>query len=204
MIRKKHTTSFLFVLIVSCCVFFLSSNLTAISNQATVPLNITVQGKLIITDAENDTNAGDNPTLNVNLKLVPDLVNSTVSGSSSIRIRTNLNSWKLTAQRSNLSGSEVNIDPQDVSLSFTTQVGSKGNPNAAKLLSPFNKITDLSQISTNNPTDILAGQSKTSLDRDPKNKDNWFQLTSNYSVSPDFFYEIGEWNTSVSYSLVSP
>lgn len=201
---KKHTTSFLFVLIVSCSVFFLSSNLTASSNQATVPLNITVQGKLIITDAENDTNAGDNPTLNVNLKLVPDLVNSTVSGSSSIRIRTNLNSWKLTAQRSNLSSSEVNIDPQDVSLSFTTQTGSKGNPNAAKLLSPFNKITDLSQISTNNPTDILAGYSKTSLERDPKNKDNWFQLTSNYSVSPDFFYEIGEWGTSVSYSLVSP
>ena len=202
---KKHTTRFLFLLLISCCVFFISSNLTAISNQATVPINITVAGKLIITDAENDNKSGSDPTLNVNLKLVPDLNNATVSGSSSIRIRTNLNSWKLTAQRSNLPDSAVNIDPKDISLRFTTEAGSKANPNAGKLLSPFNNQTaNLSHISTNGPIDLLVGLSKTSLERDPENKNNWFQLTSNYSVSPDFFYEIGEWNTTVSYSLVSP
>ncbi len=202
---KKHTTKFLFLLILFfCCVFFVSSTLIARSNQATVPLNITVSGKLIITDSENDNKSGTNPTINVNLKLSPDLNNSTVSGSSSIRIRTNLNSWKLTAQRSNLSDSPVNIDPKDISLSFTTQAGSKANPNAGKLLSPFNQVTNLSQISSNNPTDVLIGVSKTSLDRDPENRNNWFQLTSNYSVLPDFFYEIGEWNTTVSYNLVSP
>ena len=204
MTRQKNTTSFFFLLIVSCCVFFVSSNLAARSNQATVPINITVQGKLIITDSENDNNSGANPTLNVNLKLSPDLNSSTVSGSSSIRIRTNLNSWKLTAQRSNSSTPTANIDPKDISLNFITQAGSKGNPNAGKLLSPFNQISNLSQISTNGPTDVLVGVSKTSLDRDPENRNNWFQLTSNYSVSPDFFYEIGEWNTTVSYSLVSP
>jgi len=204
MTLQKNTTSFFFLLIVSCCVFFVSSNLTARANQATVPINITVQGKLIITDTENDNNSGANPTLNVNLKLSPDLNNSTVSGSSSIRIRTNLNSWKLTAQRSNLSNPTSNIDPKDISLNFITQAGSKGNPNAGKLLSSFNQISNLSQISTNSPTDVLVGVSKTSLDRDPENRNNWFQLTSNYSVSPDFFYEIGEWNTVVSYSLVSP
>ena len=204
MTLKKNTTRFLFLLIISCCVFFLSGNLTARSNQATVPINITVEGKLIITDAQNDNKSGTDPTLNVNLKLVPDLNSSVVSGSSSIRIRTNLNSWKLTAQRSNLPDSTVNIDPKDISLSFTTQAGSKGNPNAGKLLSPFNQISDLSQISLNNPIDILTGVSKTSIDRDPENKNNWFQVTSNYSVEPDFFYEIGEWNTTVSYSLVSP
>ena len=201
---KKDTISFSFALIFACCVFFISGNLTAHSNQATVPINITVQGKLIITDAQNDNNSGADPTLNVNLKLTPDLTNSVVSGSSSIRIRTNLNSWKLTAQRSNLSDTLVNIDPKDISLKFFTQAGSKGNPNAGKLLSPFNQTSNLSQISTNGPIDVLAGVSKTSLDRDPENKNNWFQLTSNYSVSPDFFYEIGEWNTTVSYSLVSP
>ncbi len=204
MTLKKNTTSFFFVLIFACCVFFISSNLIARSNQATVPINITVQGKLIITDSENDNKSGSDPTLNVNLKLIPDLNNSVVSGSSSIRIRTNLNSWKLTAQRSNLPDSLDNIDPKDISLSFTTQTGSKANPNAGKLLSPFNQISNLSQISANSPTDILAGLSKTSLEKDPQNSDNWFQLTSNYSVSPDFFYEIGEWNTTVSYSLVSP
>ncbi len=204
MTTQKNTTSFFLVLIVSCCVFFISGDLTASSNQATVPINITVAGKLIITDAENDNNSSANPTLNVNLKLVPDLSNSTVSGSSSVRIRTNLNSWKLTAQRSNLADPLVNIDPRDIALNFTTQAGSKANPNAGKLLSPFNKAADLSYISTNSPTDVLIGVSKTSLDKDPENRNNWFQLTSNYSVSPDFFYEIGEWNTTVSYSLVSP
>ena len=205
MTLKKNTTRFFFLLIVSFCVFFVSGNLTASSNQATVPINITVEGKLIITDAENDNKSGSNPTLNVNLKLIPDLNNSVVSGSSSIRIRTNLNSWKLTAQRSNLSDSAVNMDPKDISLSFTTQAGSKANPNAGKLLSPFNnQAADLSRISTNGPTDVLIGVSKTSLDRDPENRNNWFQLTSNYSVSPDFFYEIGDWNTTISYSLVSP
>ena len=201
---QKNTTSFFFLLIASCCVFFVSGNLTAESNQATVPLNITVAGKLIITDSENDNKSGTNPTLNVNLKLVPDLNSSVVSGSSSIRIRTNLSSWKLTAQRSDLSNPTANINPEDISLNFTTQAGSKGNPDAGKLLSPFNKVSNLSQISSNGPTDVLIGVSKTSLDRDPENKNNWFQLTSNYSVSPDFFYEIGEWNTVVSYSLVSP
>lgn len=192
------------MLIISCCVFFVSGNLTARSNQATVPLNITVSGKLIITDSENDNKSRANPTINVNLKLTPDLNNSAVYGSSSIRIRTNLNSWKLTAQRSNVSDSPVNIDPEDISLSFTTQTGSKANPNAGKLLSPFNQTANLSQVSTNGPTDVLIGLSKTSLDRDPENKNNWFQLTSNYSVSPDFFHEIGEWSTIVGYSLVSP
>lgn len=192
------------MLIVSCCVFFVSGNLIARSNQATVPLNITVSGKLIITDSENDNKSGTNPTVNVNLKLTPDLNNSVVYGSSSIRIRTNLNSWKLTAQRSNVSDSPVNIDPKDISLSFTTQTGPKANPNAGKLLSPFNQTANLSQISTNGPTDVLIGLSKTSLDRDPENKNNWFQLTSNYSISPDFFHETGEWSTIVGYSLVSP
>ena len=204
MTLQKNTTSFFFLLIVSCCVFFVSSNLAARSNQATVPINITVQGKLIITDSENDNKSGSDPTINVNLRLTPDLNSSVVSGSSSIRIRTNLNSWKLTAQRSNSSTPTANLDPKDISLGFTTQAGSKGNPNAGKLLSPFNQTSNLSQISTNSPTDVLVGVSKTSLDRDPENKNNWFQLTSNYSVSPDFFYEIGEWNTTVSYSLVSP
>ena len=204
MTLKNTTTRFFTIILVFACCIFLSSFLTAKSNQATVPINITVAGKLIITDAGNDNKSGSSPTLNVNLKLVPDLNSSVVSGSSSIRIRTNLNSWKLTAQRSNLSDSTVNIDPKDISLNFITQAGSKANPNAAKLLSPFNQNSNLSQISTSSPTDILVGLGKTSLERDPQNTSNWFQLTSNYSISPDFFYEIGEWNTTVSYSLVSP
>ena len=186
------------------CLLFQSVTLKVESNQAIVPINVTVLGKLIITDAENDTKSGENPTLNVNLKLTPDLNNAVVSGSSSIRIRTNLNSWKLTAQRHEQNGSLTNLAPKDISLAFAISTGSKANQSSGKLISPFDATTDLSKISSNSETDILHGLSKTSLERDPKNADNWFQLTSNYSISPDFYYETGDWSTTVTYNLVSP
>lgn len=201
---KRNTTKIVISLAVVCFLFFSSSNITAISNQAVVPLNITVQGKLVITDATSDNDSGLNPTLNLYLRLTPDLNNSIVSHSSSIRIRTNLNNWRLTAQRNNFINSTLNIDEKDISLSFTTNAGSKANPNAGKLIPPFDVETNLSQISSNNPTEILNGISKTSTDKDPTNKNNWFQLTSTYSILPDFFYGYGEFNTIVSYSLVSP
>ncbi len=194
----------IFALIFISCCFFCSSNLTAVSNQAVVPLNITVLGKLVITDANNDNKSGLNPNLNIFLKVMPDINSSIVSGSSAIRIRTNLNTWKLTAQRSDANNRQINIDPKDIVLNFSTQAGASANPYSGKLLSPFDRPTDLGQISTNAPTDLLIGNRKTSLQRDPDNKNNWFQITSNYSISPDFLYEPGEWNTTVSYSLVSP
>ena len=199
MILKRTTIPI--ILVVIC--FFSSTNLKVKSSQATVPINITVEGKLIITDGQNDNKSGVDPTLNVILKLIPDLNNSIVNGSSKIRIRTNLNNWKLTAQRNNTESTN-NIDPEDISLSFTTQAGSTANSNAAKLISPFDITTNLSQISTTTSSDILIGNSRTSIQKDPENKNNWFQLTSNYSISPDFFYEVGDWNTIVSYNLVSP
>ena len=199
----KNTIRLLLILFI-CFSLIGLSNFKARSSQAIVPLNITVQGKLVITDANNDNRTGYDPTLNVRLHLIPDLYAPLATGSSSIRIRTNLSNWKLTAQRSNVNSSTANIDPGDISLSFTTQAGTKANPNAGKLLPPFDTQTNLSRIATASPTDILKGNSKTSIDKDPENKNNWFQLTSNYSISPDFFFETGEWNTVVSYNLVSP
>ncbi|MBI3591032.1 MAG: hypothetical protein HY094_06630 [Candidatus Melainabacteria bacterium] len=201
----KTTTRFLVILLLFISFLFGTFNLRAKSSQATIPINITVSGKLIITDAENDNRSGTDPTLNVVLKLTPELNSSVISGRSAIRIRTNLNNWKLTAQRRDLSNPSItNIDPKDVSVNFTTQAGSKANPNAGRLISPFDSTTSLGQISTNASTDLLIGNTQTSIDKDPENKNNWFQLTSDYSISPDFFYGIGEWDTIISYSLVSP
>ena len=202
MIRINTTISVSFLLL--ACLLFESLTLKVESNQAIVPINVTVLGKLIITDAENDTKSGENPTLNVNLKLTPDLSDSVISGSSSVRIRTNLNSWKLTAKRLEEGGSLVNLTPEDISLAFIVSAGGKANQSAGKLVTPFDTKTDLSKISSNSETDIIHGLSKTSAERDPKNTDNWFQLTSNYSISPDFYYETGDWSTTVTYNLVSP
>ena len=193
-----------FFILLSFVIFFFSGNLFAYSYQALVPLNITVHGKLIITDGENDTQSGLNPTTNVSLRITPDLNNSIISGTSKVRIRTNLSSWKLTAGRKDLDNSQTNIDPNDVTLKISTESGSAANPNCAKLLPPFDQTTNIGQISSFNPTEILSGNSKTSFTRDPENKNNWFQLTSTYSILPDFFYGIGDWNTTISYNLVSP
>ena len=197
---KGIVTTFVLAILLS----FSFTNLKAYSNTAIVPLKITVEGKLVITEAENDTTSGKDPTIDVLLKLSPSLENTVVSGSSGIRIRTNLKSWKLTAQRSTNEVNSLNINPKDISLSFSTKAGSKGNLHAAELISPFNEITALNKISSDSPTEILIGKDKTSGLKDPENLENWFQLTSTYSAVPDFFYNEGEFNTVISYSLVSP
>jgi hypothetical protein len=204
MISKKRKYKSFFAVILIALLYLTTSYTKVISNQATVPLSITVHGKLIITDAENDTKSGENPTTNIHLNLTPELSSSDISGKSSIRIRTNLSNWKLLAQRTDESNNTAVIDSKDIKLLFTTQAGSKANPYAGKLISPFDRITNLSQISPLKSTEILIGNSKTSIDKDPTNKNNWFQLTSTYSISPDFFYDKGEWNTIISYNLVSP
>lgn len=204
MISIQSKIRYCFVVIFSIILYLSTTFIKVSPNQAIVPLNITVHGKLIITDAENDIKSGENTTTNISLSLTPELNNTIISGSSSIRIRTNLSNWKLFAQRIEQTNSTTIIDPQDIKLLFTTQAGSKANPDAGKLVSPFNGITTLSQISTKKATDILIGNSKTSMDKDITNKNNWFQLTSTYSISPDFFYDKGEWNTLISYNLVSP
>ena len=204
MTSKKRKLRSFFIVILIALLYLSTSYAKVISNQALVPLSITVHGKLIITDAESDTKSGENPTTNIHLSLTPELNNSIVSGKSSIRIRTNLSNWKLLAQRVDQLNNTTIINPQDIKLLFTTQTGSKANPYAGKLVSPFDGITNLSQISSARSTDVLMGNSKTSIDKDPTNKNNWFQLTSTYSISPDFFYDKGEWNTVISYNLVSP
>ena len=193
-----------FFILFSFVIFFFSGDLFAYSYQAIVPLNITVQGKLVITDGENDTKSSLNPTTNVLLRITPDLSNSIVSGTSSVRIRANLSSWKLIAQRKDISNQETNIDLHDIALSLKTEAGTSANTNCAKLLPPFDSTTNITQISATGPTEILSGNNKTSTARDTENKNNWFQLTSTYSILPDFFYSPGEWNTVISYNLVSP
>lgn len=200
----KYTKSVTIVLIVVFCCLIVSTKQRAESSHAIVPINISVAGKLIITDEVNDNKSADVPTLNVRLSLTPELSNKVASGKSAIRIRTNMKTWKLTALRGGSTNTSANINPSDISLTFTTQAGPKANPEAGILLSPFDKITDLSKISTLNPTDILIGKSKTSSAKDPGNKNNWFQLTTTYSVSGDFSYDMGEWDSVISYNLVSP
>lgn len=190
-------------------VYFSTYSLIASSNTAYVPVNITVEGKLIITDAEDESIVkGAAPSLNTVLRLQKKGNKNLVANKKAIRIRTNLNNWKLTAQRVDLPlYRSRKINPKYVSLLLSTQSGSKANPKAGKLASPFNTASNLSKISSNLPTDVIIGQSKTSKDRDPTNKNNWFQVTSTYSILPKYFThknKINDWNAIISYNLVSP
>ena len=200
------------IFLVAYCLLY-TSNLLVFSSTSTVPLNIRVTGKLVITDANDDGQPGSSDNLNVFLRFTPDANNSKVSAKSSIRIRTNLRNWKLVAKRDILYSQKYtqkyppkqNIDLKNISLVFTTKTGSKANPLAGQLVSPFNKVASLNQIPASYSTDILIGRTKTSSERDPTNKNNWFQLTSTFSISSKLFNNrISDFYPVISYSLVSP
>ena len=175
------------------------------SQTATVPINITVNGNLTISDANNDASSGKDPTLNVNISITPDLGAAAATGNANFRIRTNRSNWKLVAQRtSEVDTGPTNISASDVGLLITTQAGSKANPDAGSLVAPFNTKTDISKISTSTPVNVISGKLKTSRERDNTNSNNYFQINTQYSITPDFFYQPGIWKTTVTYNLVSP
>ena len=175
------------------------------AQSATVPINITVNGTLTISDANNDASSGKNPTLNVNLSVTPDLGAAQAAGDANFRIRTNRPNWRLTAQRTTeVDSGPTNVLAMDVGLLVTTQAGTNANAMAGTLVSPFTAQTNVGSISTSSPVDVVQGTSKTSSARDGSNANNYFQVNTHYSIFPDFFYGPGTWSTTVTYNLVSP
>ena len=175
------------------------------SQSATVPININVNGTLTISDAANDSNAGKNPTINVNLSITPDLGAAPVTGNANFRIRTNRSAWRLTAQRTTeVDTGPTNIVAMDIGVLISTQAGTNANAMAGTLVAPFTAQTDLSSISTSAPVDVISGTAKTSAARDTTNTNNYFQINTLYSILPDFFFQPGTWRTTITYNLVSP
>ena len=175
------------------------------SQSATVPINITVNGTLTISDATNDTSSGRNPTINVNLSITPDLGAAPATGNANFRIRTNRSTWRLTAQRTlEIDTGPTNIVAMDITLLVTTQAGTNANAMSGILVAPFTAQTDLSSISTSAPVDVISGTAKTSTAKDNTNTNNYFQVNTQYSILPDFFFQPGTWRTTITYNLVSP
>lgn len=200
----KSRNQFIFPILVAVQLLLVMPMQT-FSQTATVPISITVNGNLTISDANNDASSGKDPTLNVNISITPDLGAAAATGNANFRIRTNRSSWKLVAQRtSEVDTGPTNISASDVGLLITTQAGSKANPDAGSLIAPFNTKTDISKISTSTPVNVISGKLKTSRERDNTNSNNYFQINTQYSLVPDFFYQPGTWKTTVTYNLVSP
>lgn len=199
-IKKQFIYLCLIVLLI-----LLTIPLKTFSQSATVPININVNGTLTISDAANDASSGKNPTINVNLSITPDLGAAPVNGDANFRIRTNRSTWRLTAQRTaEIDTGPTNIVAMDVALLITTQAGINANAMAGILVAPFTARTDLSSISTSAPVDVISGTAKTSTAKDNTNANNYFQVNTQYSILPDFFFQPGTWRTTITYNLVSP
>lgn len=192
----------IFMLLLTLAV--LTINNQVLAAQATVPLNVMINGSLVISDASNDTMAGKDPTINVNLSVTPDLGATTVTGGANFRIRTNNSAWRLTSQRTASSTGGTGLTDSDVSVTVTKSAGSTANASAGSLVAPFNAATNLTKIPTASAADVVSGTAKTSSAKDSTNANNYFQVNTAYGVDPDFFYTPGTFSTTITYSLVSP
>ena len=203
--KKMNSTNQIICLVLIVTITLFTTPIKSFSQSATVPININVNGTLTISDASNDASSGKDPTINVSLSLTPDLGAAAVVGNANFRVRTNRSTWRLTAQRtSEIDTGPTNIIAMDIGLLITKQAGSNANPNAGTLVAPFNAQTDLSSISTSAPVDVVSGTAKTSTTRDNSNINNYFQVNTQYSIFPDFYYQPGTWSTTITYNLVSP
>ena len=198
---KKNV--FLFVILI-VFVFYSSEDIAFAQAAATVPVNVTVNGALVITDASNDSMAGTNPNINVTLNVTPDLGAANATGQANFRIRTNRSTWRLTAQRTTSNAGGTGIADTDVTLSVAKSAGSTGNASAGALVSPFTSSTNLNSIPTASSVDVVSGTAKTSNAKDGTNTNNYFQVNTTYGIAPDFFYTVGTYSTTITYNLVSP
>lgn len=171
---------------------------------ASVPLSVTVNESLVISDADNDTMAGKNPTKNVNLSVTPDLGQTLQSASANFRVRSNRATWRLTAQRTASDAGSTGITDADLLVDISKSAGSSANASAGALVAPFTSQTNLSSINTAAAVDVINGTAKTSSAKDNSNTNNWFQVGTTYSIQPDFFYSPGTFSSTITYSLVSP
>lgn len=191
-------------------ILFLSVNVVrppeAKSAAATVPLSLTVNGSLVVSDADNDTMAGKDPTKNVSISLTPDLGASTASGSANIRVRTNNSTWRLTTSRTATSAGGTGILDTEVKVDIAKSAGSSANLAAGTLVAPFTTQANLSNIPVPPAAaaDVISGTAKTSSMFDNGNANNWFQVNTTYSIYPDFFYSPGTFSSTITYNLVSP
>ncbi len=171
---------------------------------ASVPVSIAVNGSLVVSDGDNDTMAGEDPTKNVSLTVTPDLGQTIQTGTANFRIRSNRSTWRLTAQRTASDAGGTGIADTDVLVDVAKSAGSNANASAGSIVAPFTAQTNLSSITTASAVDVINGTAKTSSVRDNSNANNYFQVNTTYSIQPDFFYTPGTYSSTITYSLVSP
>ncbi len=184
---------------------FLSGNVISLpeakSATGTTGLTITSNSSIILSDPSADTMSG-NVTRNVSFAITPDLGHTVQSGSTSFRIRANT-PWKVSVTKTALSAGTTGVTDADIKLDVSTMAGTSGVATAGPLVIPFNAQTSLASI-TAIAADVISSGVKTSSARDASNTNNYFDLSTQYSLQPDFFYAPGTVTTTLSYNIVAP
>lgn len=169
---------------------------------ATYNINITVGSVAILTDATNDTSAGQNPTLNQSLTLDPDVGASDSSTSSSFRIRTNESTWTLSNTLDSTNYGSSMITNNEVSYTFTQTAGSQAT--AGTFVNPAPGPTSLTNIAG---MSIATGSAKTSSSRGNPigtNTNNYVEFGATTTLPKDFFYEVATPSVDLTYTLTAP
>lgn len=177
----------------------------AAMGSATVPITITVNGAITVTDASNDTVGGKDPTLNVSITVDPDIGATAASDTATFRVRSNYSSWELNAQQTVAFDPDTTaIDEADVAVDIVKTAGADANAAACSLTAPFNATADLSDIPTGSTVQVCDGTAKTaSAKSNSANADNWLQFETTYTVEQDFFFEPGTATATVTYVAVN-
>lgn len=186
--------------------------LKACSSGATVPINIKVNGKLIISDEVSEGSMSDGNTVVAAINTDRSRNGFNLLNEYKLRIRSNETKWRLVGNIIEIPmGKKKRISPNKIKLTYELSNGSKANPHSARLVAPFTAPVSLNNVPKKSDFIILEGSSKTSLERDPGNHDNWLGLTFKAEYigkeSPlkvrKIVYRNKKYNAIVSYTLVS-
>jgi len=194
--KKSKLNLFIFQTVL--IILFLSNFVFCIKTQAqiaTITDNFTVNSSLVISDATTEAN---NPTLNVNISVTPDVGASAASGSANFRLRTNQAMWTLTATKGAFSAGTTGIAQSDITLALATSAGSTANASAGTRAFVSNTLNNITT------TTLVSGTAKTSSSRDSTNTNNYFQVNSTYSINQDFFFTPGSATVPITYTFTSP
>ena len=154
-----------------------------------------------------DDNNFQNPVLNANFNLLPDVSPLTDCWTGAIRIRSDKNNWRLVANRTGPDATSANgdtsnnIKANDISIEFELKNFGMAQADGAILVYPFSTKADLSSIESG--TFLLSGIKKTGNSCSPNNP-NFYQLKKSLCLFRDFVFNTGEYNAQISYILVAP
>lgn len=200
--KTKTNTILVVVLVLSWVVKFTPMESHACS--AVVPISITVNGRIVVTDAVDDSSTKGRSGIIQQSILVRKRKGSDIyKGQSSLRIRSNLKKWQLLTNRTDSDSN--NLDSDNFYITYDIEHAANANPLAASLTRKFKGEVPLANIPSGSSVVLVNGKTKTSIARDSKNANNWVGVNLKYTYYPKNEENLDNaLSTVISYSVVSP